>query len=696
MIKRLQNIPLGIKLGSIMVFTTMTGLLLIAIAFLGYDYSSTKRDAAERLEATGRMIAGNSTAAVAFGDSGAAAEVLGTLQGEEEIQTGCTYDSSNRVLAEYHRHPGDKCPLTIPTVFSVVLSSGGAYYCHPILLHERSAGYIYLKSNLEQMRDRRLRFGFLTLVFLLVSITVAGLLGVILGKWLANPVVNLASLMQSVSYSRNFALRATPRGNDEIGKLVTGFNDMLCELERREEEKKDFIEQLRYQASNDHLTGLPNRRLFADWLSQSVAAAHRGNHALALLFIDLDGFKLVNDSLGHRVGDLLLMQVAERLRSRIRESDTLARIGGDEFTVILKSLADTEEAEMVSKTILDTLAQPFFIENHQLTISASIGISFYPDNATDGTQLMLQADTAMYAAKRAGKNRFMYFNTDLTSQVQEQMNLENQLRNAVARGDIGVHYQPEFDTLSGRLIRFEALARWTHPTLGPISPAKFIPVAEESGIIVPMGAYILEEACKEAVKWQSLTPDPVGVAVNVSSIQFARPTFAEEVGEILLRTGLKSQLLQLELTESVMLNGVHLASKTMRRLKALGVSLAVDDFGTGYSCLGYLPELPLDALKIDRSFVKEVDLRPEGRMMVHTLITLAHNIGLRVIVEGIERPEELQIIKELKGDVIQGFMVGRPVPDPSLIIRMQAVSHHTPKSNPQPIRGSSLVNLAAS
>jgi diguanylate cyclase (GGDEF)-like protein len=677
-----------------MVFTTMTGLLLIAIAFLGYDYSSTKRDAAERLEATGRMVAGNSTAAVAFGDSKAAAEVLGTLKGEEDIQTACTYDSSNNVLAEYHRHPGDKCPLTIPTAHTVVLGSEAAYYCHPVLLHEGSVGYIYLKSDLGQMRHRRLSFLFLTVVFLLAAITVAGLLGLILGKWMANPVVNLASLMQSVSHSRNFALRATPRGNDEIGRLVIGFNDMLNELERREEEKKVFVEQLRFQASNDHLTGLPNRRLFADRLSQGVAAAHREKHALALLFIDLDGFKLVNDTLGHRVGDLLLVQVAERLRSRIRESDTLARLGGDEFTVILRNLAHSDAATTVSKTILDTLAQPFFIEHHQLTISASIGISLYPDHATDGNQLMLQADTAMYTAKREGKNRFMYFSSDLTSQVHEQMNLENELRNAVARGEIGIHYQPEFETLSGRLIRFEALARWTHPTLGTIPPIKFIPVAEESGVIVPLGAYILEQACREAVKWQSLSPDPIEVAVNVSSIQFARPTFAEEVDEILRRTALKPQLLQLELTESVMLNGIHRATETMKRLKSLGVSLAVDDFGTGYSCLRYLPELPLDALKIDRCFVKDVDLRPEARVMVDSLVTLAHNVGLRVIAEGIERAEELQIIKELKGDEIQGYMVGRPVPDPSAVImrNLRTVSQHDPNSQTQPLLASSLVN----
>jgi len=277
-----------------------------------------------------------------------------------------------------------------------------------------------------------------------------------------------------------------------------------------------------------------------------------------------------------------------------------------------------------------------------------------------------------------------YFTPELGYLVRERLNLENQLRGAVARGEIQVYYQPEIDISSNRLIRFEALARWIHPTLGMIPPDKFIPVAEESGLIVSLGAYILETACTEALKWQANAPYPIQLAVNVSSIQFKRDCFVEEVTSILSHTGLQPELLQLELTESIMLSGVHRAAETMKRLRALGVSLAIDDFGTGYSCLSYLPTLPFDALKIDRSFVKELDSKPESRAMVHSLVALAHNIGMRVIVEGVERPEQLELIRKFGGDEIQGYLIGRPTPDPALQLSSlaRAASPHEVAPNP--------------
>jgi EAL domain-containing protein (putative c-di-GMP-specific phosphodiesterase class I) len=271
----------------------------------------------------------------------------------------------------------------------------------------------------------------------------------------------------------------------------------------------------------------------------------------------------------------------------------------------------------------------------------------------------------MYAAKRGGKNRVMYFSPQLATTARERLNLENQLRGALSRGEIHVHYQAQFDISSERLVRFEALARWTHPTLGVIPPSKFIPIAEDSGLIISIGAYILEQACTEAVKWQTISPEPMQVAVNVSSIQFIRNTFVEEVDEVLCRTGLKPSLLQLELTESVMLNGMERAAETMRRLQALGISIAIDDFGTGYSCFSYLPRLPFNVLKIDRSFVKELDLKPEMKSMVQCLITLAHKLNMQVVVEGIETPHQLEMVKDFGGNQAQGFFLGRPTSDPT-------------------------------
>ena len=423
--------------------------------------------------------------------------------------------------------------------------------------------------------------------------------------------------------------------------------------------------KLLFQAFNDALTGLPNRRLLGDRLAQLLAAARRESRMIALLYIDLDGFKLVNDSLGHALGDTLLIHVAQRLQVRVRRSDTLARLGGDEFTVVLANLLRKEDALLVANGLLECLAAPFFIENHELTIGASIGISIFPQDAQDSAGLMQQADSAMYASKRDGRNRATLFTPELGTLVRERLSLENELRGAITRGEISVHYQPEFDVVTQRLVRFEALARWAHPSLGNIPPDKFIPIAEESGLIVSLGAFIMERACLEALRWQAISPDPVQVAVNVSTIQFRRDRFVEEVSSILERTGLPPELLQIELTETILLTGIHGAANTMKRLRALGVSFAIDDFGTGYSCLSYLPSLPFDALKIDRAFVKDLDVKPESSAMINSLIALAHNIGIRVIVEGVETVEQMDLIRKFGGNEIQGYLLGRPTPDPS-------------------------------
>jgi len=419
-----------------------------------------------------------------------------------------------------------------------------------------------------------------------------------------------------------------------------------------------------FESLNDPLTGLPNRRLLMDRLSFLLEKARRDGTMIALLYMDLDGFKLVNDSLGHPVGDALLVQVADCLRSWVRENDVLARLGGDEFMVILDRLQDREDATMVAENLLDAISSPFHVEGHDLAIGASIGICIFPDSASNAEEMMRKADSAMYAAKREGKNRVMNFTSEIGSLVHERLNLENLLRGAISRHEISVHYQPEFEVIGGRLVRFEALARWSHPTLGQIPPVKFIPIAEESGMIVALGAYIMERACNEAAQWQSILPYPIQVAVNVSSIQFRRKGFVEEVSGILRRTGLRPELLQIEVTESVILSGAHSSTEIMNRLRKLGISLAVDDFGTGYSSLSYLPFLPFDALKIDRSFVTNLDAHSQSESMIPALIALAHNTGMRVIVEGVETQEQLDLIRAFGAEEVQGYLLGRPTPNP--------------------------------
>jgi diguanylate cyclase (GGDEF)-like protein len=439
---------------------------------------------------------------------------------------------------------------------------------------------------------------------------------------------------------------------------------VFSEIQRRDIARQRAEEKLSRQAMYDELTGLPNRRLLADRLNHTLAMARRQGINVGILYIDLDGFKLVNDSLGHSVGDLLLEQVAERLRSRIRESDTLARLGGDEFTVVLSQLRERQDAESVARQLIDQLSMPFHLGEHAVTISGSVGISVFPEHGSEPESLLQHADSAMYHAKRQGKNRMNFYSPDLGEAVRERMNLERQLRGAIGRGEIKVHYQPEFDLSGKRLTRFEALARWIHPTLGTIQPDVFIPIAEGSGVIVSLGAYVMEQACLEAKRWQNASANPIQVAVNVSSLEFSRSTFVKQVQEILTRTGLAPTLLQIEITESAMISGMSYAAKTIDELRNLGISVAIDDFGTGYSCLSYLPQLSFDVLKVDRTFVKELENNPEKQDLVRALISIAHSFGMRVIAEGIENDAQMQRIKDLGGDEAQGYLLGRPIPDP--------------------------------
>lgn len=475
---------------------------------------------------------------------------------------------------------------------------------------------------------------------------------------------DLSTAMAEVTARREFESPVSVRGSEEIAELAVTFNTMLSELQRRDRGRKEAEARLQHMALVDDLTGLPNRRLLADRLAHSLAKARRENQKVALLYIDLDGFKFVNDRQGHRVGDILLGQVAQRLRSRFRKSDTLARISGDEFTLIMDHVQTSADADTAAASILEILKPPFEVEGYSIRITASIGISIFPDHGQEGGQLLQQADCAMFAAKRNGKNRIVQFGDGLGSAARERLTLEAELRRAIENGDISVHYQPEFDLATNQIVRFEALARWMHPKLGPIPPLNFIPIAEESGLIVPLGAYVMERACADALVWQRRAQRPIQVAVNVSNVQFARDSFLEEVEDVLHRTGLRPSLLQLELTESATLTGIERAADLIRRLTGKGISVAMDDFGTGYSCLSYLPKLAFDALKLDRSFVSELAFRQETRAFVQSILSMAHNLHMKVIVEGIETVEQLELMRSLGTNEAQGYLLGRPSPNP--------------------------------
>ncbi len=421
-------------------------------------------------------------------------------------------------------------------------------------------------------------------------------------------------------------------------------------------------ERARHLATHDQLTGLANRTLFHDRLDQAVSAARRGRHKLAVLFVDLDGFKAINDSLGHAVGDGLLRGLARRIAACLRETDTAGRLGGDEFAVLLTNLANEMDAATVARKLLSSLSEPIQFREQSMSIQCSIGIASFPRDTTDAEELIKKADTAMYHAKERGGNVFDFYTDDMNAAIQRRADLEGRLRTALDEDQLVVHYQPQFDLTRGRIIGAEALLRWQHPELGLVSPIHFLPIAEETGLIVPIGDWILRKACQQNALWNRRPDLNLRVSVNVSSKQFLEPGFSDVVRTALHQTGLSPVSLELEITESSLLRDVEVTVNTLRTLKELGVRLAIDDFGTGYSALAYLKRLPIDVLKIDQSFVKALTTDPADATITETIVQLASGLNLTTIAEGVETLEQLLLLGSYGCNRMQGYLFGKPVP----------------------------------
>ncbi len=426
-------------------------------------------------------------------------------------------------------------------------------------------------------------------------------------------------------------------------------------------ELRHLADQMGHQATHDDLTGLPNRTLLRDRLQKAIERARRADTLVAVLFLDLDDFKRVNDALGHSVGDTLLLQAADRLRMRCRRQDTLARLGGDEFVLVLEGLREAEQAGTVARQLLDALRRPMQIGTHEFLVTGSVGIALYPKDARDVESLLRLADAAMYQAKEAGRNTFRYASEDLDTRALERLSLEAELRGALSDGQLHLYYQPVVELETGRVISAEALMRWEHPRYGLLPPARFVGLAEETGLITTLGHWALRESCRQLRDWDTKSLPLPRVALNISPCQFSGPGLADAVHSALNESALHADRLELELTESMVMNDVSRALAVIGELKALGVHLAIDDFGTGYSSLSYLKQFPLDHLKIDRSFVTDLDADPESQAIVEAIIAMAHGLGMRVIAEGVESWEQFLFLKQVGCDAAQGYLIGSPV-----------------------------------
>ena len=537
------------------------------------------------------------------------------------------------------------------------------------------------------------------------------LLATVLGFRVANKVVtglkNLHQGVERVARGDYSASNFAP-SMDEIGVLAKAFNTMSKELDasRAElviyqrdledrviartselhsanvllqseiKERKAAAERIQYLAYYDSLTGLPNRRMFGELLSRSISNARRHETPLAVLFIDLDRFKTINDTLGHEAGDSLLKEVAKRLKSSLRENDIVARLGGDEFVVLLPEITEESHASAVAHKILTTIGRPLVLLGQEFRITASVGITTYPKDGSDEPSLMKNADVAMYQAKAEGKNNFQFYSEELNANSFERLTLESSLRRALERHEFELHYQPKIDFPTGHITGVEALLRWRHQELGTLGPTRFISIAEETGLIVPIGRWVLRSACQQNIAWQREGLAALTMAVNLSARQFNDENLLHDVADILEETGMDAALLELEITESMLMHNVEKAIKTLNGLKQIGVRLAIDDFGTGYSSLSNLKKFPINTIKVDRSFIRDIPGNPEDVGITDAIIAMGRTLSLTVVAEGVETKEQAEFLRQRACDEFQGFYFSKAVQPAEFakLLRAQDVS----------------------
>lgn len=455
------------------------------------------------------------------------------------------------------------------------------------------------------------------------------------------------------AYQEHITISVVRNYQHQITHLVGVFSDIT--------EAKHSQSRLQELVNHDPLTGLPNRRLFTELLEHAIKRAEREHQQIALLFVDLDRFKSINDSLGHQVGDKLLYEVSKRIHHTVRDSDVVARLGGDEFLVMMDDIQTAEDAAIVAQKIIYALQVEFYIEGKEIFIGASVGISVFPKDGNNVEGLIKAADIAMYQIKNRGKNNYCFYSEELSKNAVERFTLESELRHALERKQFEVHYQPQISLLTGEIIGAEALIRWCHPTLGMVSPARFIPIAEETGIIVQIGEWVLRQAAKQAMAWINDGYTMQWISVNVSGIQIMRSNFYDTVYGILVETDCNPNVIELEITESTVMQNTEFVIDTFNNIKHLGVRVAIDDFGTGYSSLSNLKRLPLSKIKIDQSFVRGLPDDLNDAAITNTINAMARNLGFSVIAEGVETNEQAEFLKNMGCEEAQGYLYGKPI-----------------------------------
>lgn len=778
-----RNSSIRTKLLLLALATTSLALLAAGAGILGYEIHQYPQAARREMSALAEVVAASCTAPLSFHDKTGARDILAALQADRRLLQAVLFDTQGRLFTAYQGPAANRAAAHArPRPDGAYFEDHALVLFQPVRLSGERVGTLLLEASLTDVRERLIHYAGILAAVLAGSLVVTLLVVSRLRRVISEPIVSLSEIAHRISTEKNYSLRAAKQADDEIGRLIDSFNDMLSQIQIRDESLHESEERyalaargandglwdwkltgdkiffsprwkqmlgysdkeirpdpeewfgrihpgdrervrseivarqpeaepafaseyrIRQKSGNyiwvlcrgiavrdasgkivrmagsqsditegkvvDPLTGLRNRLYFIDRLESRMQASRDAEPDFAVFFLDVDRFKVVNDSLGHEAGDKLLVEIAGRLRASLRATDVAARItsssvvsrfGGDEFAVLLDSTRRTSDAKVVAQRILDQFRSPFDIGGHIIFSTVSIGIVL-GDAGASSEEYLRNADTAMYYAKTKGKGRFEIFDEGMRERAVVRMELESDLRTALEAGHFVLYYQPEVSLQTGSIVGYEALVRWKHLQRGILPPAEFLPLAEETGLIVLLGRWILEEACRQMAEWHRAFPTdpPLTVSVNLSSKELADPDLVQNVARVLAKTGLNPRCLKIELTESLILEDPGLTASALRRLKDLHVSLEIDDFGTGYSSLSRLHEFPFDTVKIDRSFVKDLETESESLHLVETILRLAHSLDLNVVAEGVETRQQRDKLVVLGCAYGQGYYFARP------------------------------------
>ncbi|MCE8033654.1 MULTISPECIES: EAL domain-containing protein [Halomonadaceae] len=663
---RTQLVAYGVSL-------TALALAILMLGTLAYNTWDKYRALSGAMHVGADVIGRNSAAAILFGDEADAAEVLSSLAAAPDILHATVLLPDGTRLADYHSQAGLGCRHGIATVSVVPESSSLQFsWCSvqlhkPIVLHGQRIGSVALEYSLAPLFSSIL----FELLFGILAILLTLLLSLLIWRRFATritlPLFHLSRVTQQVSQQQDFSLRAVVASNDEVGRLASDFNGMMDQLQRYDVRLKEELRQrraaearLNQLAYHDSVTGLHNRHFFKERLDEVIDQACRHGDGCAVLMIDLDGFKKINDTLGHDMGDELLRQVASRLRNGVRDSDIACRLGGDEFAIIARGDATRDQIQQLAQGLVELMAPAYQLQGKRVFVTGSIGASLCPEHAADKELLVKYADIAMYQAKEKGKNGYSIYRPESATYLDNLFRIENDLHEALVSNQLQLHYQPRYTTADRKLVGFEALLRWDHPELGQIAPAQFIPVAENTELILPIGEWILQQASQRLAEWKRIAPG-LKLSLNLSGQQLKHDEAIEGLVSILRASTLSRGDIELELTESSLLEITEVIRVRMQRLLESGFLLALDGFSAGYSSLSYLHSFPFTRIKIARSFIEQLSPDPGSQALVSAMVAIGETLGLDITAQGVEYAEQLDILATIGCSQAQGLYLGEPM-----------------------------------